>query len=445
MPATILEAWNSTASAAPGARALADAAGGKTWTRRELDALAKKWAAAAGDSLSGETIVFAEPNGPGWFEVFLGSLKSGAVPAALDPGEPHETQRAVAEKIGAGFLWHSGRLNRIGAGRRRADGGRILKLTSGSTGEPRALPFTDAQMLADGRQICAAMGIRSGDVNLGLIPFGHSYGLGNLVLPLIAQGTAIVCGLSALPQAIAAAVEQWRPTVFPAVPALLRALAEAEIEPGKIRSLRTVISAGSDLPVEVAQAFYRRFGLKIHSFYGSSETGGIAYDRTGDAALSGRGVGTPLKGVRLVFGRGRRFTVESPAVFTLGNRRARRTHGIHRPADFAQLNARRELVLFGRSGRLIKIAGRRLSPAEIEQALRQLPGIRDAFAAPHPGRSDVLAAAVTGDTSAGAVRAALRGRVAPWKIPKKLIVLKQFPLTARGKPDTRRLLGLLES
>jgi acyl-CoA synthetase (AMP-forming)/AMP-acid ligase II len=446
MPATILEVWNSTARSSPGARALIDATREKTWNRRELDALAKKWAAATAGSVAGETVVFAESNGPGWLEVFLGSLMSGAVPAALDPGEPAEAQRAIAEKIGARFLWSSGRLDRIGGGRRRRrDGRRILKLTSGSTGEPRALPFTDAQMLADGRQICATMGIRFDDVNLGLIPFGHSYGLGNLVLPLIAQGTAVVCGLSALPQAVAAAIEQWRPTIFPAVPALLRALAEADVDPRKIRSLRTVISAGSILPAEVAEAFYRRFGLKIHSFYGSSETGGIAYDRTGDAALNGRGVGMPLQGVRLAFGRGRRFTVESPAVFTLGNRRAGRTHGIHLPADFAQLTARRELMLLGRSGRLIKIGGRRLSPAEIEQALRKLPGIRDAFAAPHPRRPDVLAAAVAGTTSADAVRAALRGRMAPWKIPRKIIVLEQFPLTARGKPDNRRLLELLES
>ena len=49
--------------------------------------------------------------------------------------------------------------------------------------------ITDAQMLADGRQICATMGIRPGDLNLGLIPFGHSYGLGNLVVPLLTQSS----------------------------------------------------------------------------------------------------------------------------------------------------------------------------------------------------------------------------------------------------------------
>ena len=51
-----------------------------------------------------------------------------------------------------------------------------------------------------------------------------------------------------------------------------------------------MISAGAVLPPAVAQAFFERFGVKIHNFYGSSETGGICYDRTGSASLSGRSV-----------------------------------------------------------------------------------------------------------------------------------------------------------
>ena len=58
-----------------------------------------------------------------------------------------------------------------------------------------------------------------------------------------------------------------------------------------------MISAGAPLSAEVAQQFYRRYGIKIHNFYGSSETGGICYDRTGNATLSGRSVGKPLSGV----------------------------------------------------------------------------------------------------------------------------------------------------
>ena len=64
------------------------------------------------------------------------------------------------------------------------------------------------------------------------------------------------------------------------------------------------------MDAEVAEAFFAKFGRKVHSFYGSTETGGITFDRSGEAARTGRSVGAPLPGVRLRFGRGGRFDPE---------------------------------------------------------------------------------------------------------------------------------------
>jgi acyl-CoA synthetase (AMP-forming)/AMP-acid ligase II len=52
------------------------------------------------------------------------------------------------------------------------------------------------------------------------------------------------------------------------------------------RSVDSLVSAGAPLPPDVARDFGRRFGCRLHGFYGSSETGGIAYDRTGQATLA---------------------------------------------------------------------------------------------------------------------------------------------------------------
>ena len=101
MSASLLHAWSRTVAVAPAARALCDAASGRTWSRQELDTLAAAWRAAHGSDVAGQTVMFAEPNGPGWLEVFLGLLKSGAVIVALDPGEPPAAQRAIATAIGA--------------------------------------------------------------------------------------------------------------------------------------------------------------------------------------------------------------------------------------------------------------------------------------------------------------------------------------------------------
>lgn len=447
MTATLLEAWNALVQSAPAAPILTDAASGRSLTRGELDAEARAWCDAHGAGLKEVTVVLAEPNGPAWFRAFLGLLHAGAVIVPLDPGEPEAAQRETTERLRAGGRWSGGEWHRGAASPRRArDGRRLLKLTSGSTGAPRALAFTDAQMLADGRQICAGMDIRSTDTNFGLIPFGHSYGLGNLVVPLVAQGTAIVCGAAPLPHAMAATIARWRPQVFPAVPALLRALVVSDIPAEQLASLRTVISAGAPLAADVAEAFAVKFGRPVHSFYGSSETGGITYDATGEAARAGRSVGRPLPGVRLAWGRGQRFTVTSAAVMTLGGRaKSDEGWGTHRPADLAELNAEGELVLQGRAGRFVKIAGRRLNLAEVERALRGVPGVRDAWVVPHGTRADALAAAVATGLTAEALRAALHERLASWKIPKRLVTLPAFPLTARGKTDTRALRAQLES
>jgi acyl-coenzyme A synthetase/AMP-(fatty) acid ligase len=383
--------------------------------------------------LVGRSALLAARNCPEWLACWLALLEAGAIPIALDPDEPEEAQRAVARQVGAQWRWRGGELELLDPGpsrRRRVRDCCLCKLTSGSTGAPRVLPFTHAQMIADGRQVCATMGIETGDMNFAVIPFGHSYGLGNLVLPLVLQGTPIVIGSGPLPQSIAAECQRWRPTVFPAVPALLRLLTMTDVGADALASLRLVISAGVALDPGVARTFAEKFGRPVHGFYGSSETGGICFDRTGEATAQGRSVGTPLEGVRLEFRRGRRFAVRGPAVMR---------DGVYAPPDRGELNAAGELVLLGRTGRVVKVAGRRLDLAEVEQALRALPGVREAWACAHPRKAEAVAAAVVGGQTAGELRTALASRVAAWKIPDRLLVLPEFPVTTRGKPDTRRL------
>ena len=432
---TLLSAWAATLATAPHAVALIEAPADHTHTRAQLDALASAFAAALPPGVARRRVTFALPNGPGWFAAFLGLLRAGATPVPLDPAEPAAQQLRLAAAARASFAWIDGKLVAVPDAPARSPGRHALvKLTSGSTGTPRALAFSHAQMLADGRHVCASMDIRPDDRNLAVIPFGHSYGLGNLVVPLLAQGTSLVCVDTPLPHALAAAITRHRATVFPAVPALLRVLAEADLAPDALSPLRVVISAGSPLPTATAQAFHARFGLKPHGFYGSSETGGIAYDRGGDDTLAGASVGTALDGVSITPLRGQRVRVRSAAVL----RRAG-----HIPADRARLEPDGRLVLLGRAGRLHKIGGRRLDLGELENTLRALPGVADAFVAPHPDDPEQLAAVLATTLDTAALRALLRAHLASWKIPRRLVPLPAFPLTARGKPATAALRALL--
>lgn len=440
---TLSGVWNRTVRRAPHALALIGS-DGRQWTRKELAAHADAWVqalpAGAAAMLRGRAVVFSAPNGAEWFAIFLGLLATGAVPAALDPHEPAEAQRAMAATLRAAASWRDGKLELVAGHRPRRYDAEIalLKVTSGSTGAPRALAFTAANMLADGRNICATMGIGPRDLNLAAIPLGHSYGLGNLVIPLLAQGTALACAASPLPQALAADFARWRPTVFPGVPAMWRALATAEIPPAALASLRTGISAGAPLPPEVARDFAARFGKLLHSFYGSSETGGITYDRTGAAAVSG-GVGRALRGVQLNVLPGKKLEVSSGAVFTRGNRRRAGELGAWIMPDRVKSDAKGNLVLLGRRGRTVKIAGRRVDPGEIAARLRRLEGVSEVWVGASAGAEPVLGAAVASTKTKLALRAELQADTAAWKVPKKWLVLPALPLTARGKIDTAEL------
>lgn len=458
MKHALLQAWEKTLRRRVGDRAVVQAADGAAVTFRELDARASAWlqkhtgnwshgdpAVVAGRSaagsprlqeLQGRAVVFAAANGVGWLEMFLGLLKAGAVVVPLDAAEPPAAQQRLAESIRAGFWWEGTKLKPLAGARRYRDPAVcLIKVTSGSTGQPRPLVFTAGQLLADGRQVTATMGIRPRDLNYALIPLGHSYGLGNLTVPLLAQGVPLVCGSAPLPHAIAADFARWHPTVFPGVPAMWRALATSDLA---LASLRLGISAGAPLPPGVARDFATRFGRRLHGFYGSSETGGIAYDASGQATLAGS-VGRAMRGVKLTRLKGERLRVSSAAVLTQGNRRRIGRWGAWVMPDRVAWTGRGGLTLLGRRGATVKIAGRRVNLGEVSDRLRRLSGVRDAWVGVSPGAEPVLGAVVAGDRPAVELRGELLADTAAWKIPKKLLVVAALPLTARGKPDLRAL------
>ena len=141
------------------------------------------------------------------------------------------------------------------------------------------------------------MGITDADVNFAIIPVSHSYGFSNLITPLIARGVPIALSSDPMPRAILDDLESSGATVFPGMPVFYQAFGELREVP-QLNRLRLCISAGAPLSLEVARRFREKFQRPIHSFYGSSECGGICYDREAAARDAGF-VGEPMKGVSL--------------------------------------------------------------------------------------------------------------------------------------------------
>jgi long-chain acyl-CoA synthetase len=332
----------------------------------------------------------------------------------------------------------------------------VLKLTSGSTDLPKAAIASERHVINDGRHIVEAMGIGRHDVNFACVPISHSYGIGNLVMPLLMQGTQVALrqsfnAASLMPDLMASGA-----TIFPGVPFMfdhIRSLGPAARLP---RALRLLITAGARIDPQTVDWFRACLNRKLHSFYGSSETGGIAYDDSEIVQEPGD-VGRPMpetcvtiertgaaagrifvRGNAVAFGYARTVGAASTAAFRDGGFLSR---------DLGALDEEGRLVLTGRASELVNVAGHKVDPVEVERTLLALPGIADArvLGASCDRRGQQVVAFVVRTNAALtalAIRQLCAGTLSTYKIPRRFIFLERLPIDARGKTDRRALEAL---
>jgi len=429
--------WQQVLASRGDSVALTDAESGEVWSFHALDHRAVEWLAthAPLPDAIGKVWCLALTDRVEWMAVFLAAIKAGAVVLPLEPAAI-DTLRNQALAQGAEFLIDDSGVHLLGMGSARP-GFFLIKLTSGTTGAAKALPFIELEMLADGAQIMRSMSISAQDRNYAIIPLGHSYGLGNLVMPFFMAGVPIVLASSPYPQVMVEELTQFPCTVLPLVPPLVKALSMVSLESKPLPGLRLVISAGSALATKVAQDFNENVGLPVHNFYGSSETGGICFDRTGVLPKVAGAVGTAMDGVKLSIGEDQSIQVQSKAVC-----HAAYHDGICTLHDFGQLDEAGTLHLVGRHADIVKIAGRRVSLSEIELALCALDGVSDAYVSSRVGRSGELrcVALFLGSAESDAVKANLLLTTLPdWKRPKTLRKVDHILYNARGKIDRKAM------
>ena len=314
---------------------------------------------------------------------------------------------------------------------------RHLKTTSATTSAPKTIAFTDSQLAADADNIVATMGLRPDWPNLGAISLAHSYGFSNLVLPLLLHGIPLILAPSPLPLVVCAAAKPHRDITLAGVPALWNAWHEG----GALGdNIRLAICAGAPLPLSVEQAVFASTGIKIHNFYGSSECGGIAYDTAVTPRADESFAGQPMKNVSLELGADGTLVVRSAAVG--------QTYwpmptdalagGRFQTSDLVELKDG-SIYLRGRVGDQINVAGRKVSPAAIEQVLRECEAVTDCLVFGVPSRdtdrTDLIVAcvAVRRSITAKELKAFLLQKLAGWQVPREWWFVKSLETNQRGK------------
>jgi acyl-CoA synthetase (AMP-forming)/AMP-acid ligase II len=401
--------WRAVVAAHSQENALRDAASGRSWTFAELAAAADQ------EVLAGHAqVAYPGATGPEFIFAVLRAWQAGAVVCPLEPGQPPPAVPAPPAGI------------------------RHLKLTSGTSGLPKCVAFTAAQLAADADAIVRTMGLRRDWPNLGVISLAHSYGFSNLVLPLLLHGIPLILASAPLPAAVLAAAQLTggQPLTLPAVPAMWRAWHESNSIPTNVR---LAISAGAVLPLGLEQAVHGRSGLKIHNFLGASECGGIAYDRSTFPRTDPTFVGQPLEGVRLSAAADGRLQVEGPSVGTTywPNPDETLSGSRYLTGDLAELTPA-GVFLRGRAGDVINVAGRKLAPETVEAALRLHPGVRECLVLGLPAddpRGEAIAAVVAGspEISGPLLREHLLNHLPAWQVPRVWQLEATLTPNGRGK------------
>jgi acyl-CoA synthetase (AMP-forming)/AMP-acid ligase II len=339
---------------------------------------------------------------------------------------------------------------------RRYAGSAVLKLTSGSTNIPRAAVTTDGQLIADSTRLAAAMNIMPSDVQMATIPVSHAYGLGNLVMPLLLQGTQVVMRDSFIPLQLMADARRSRARLFPGVPFMFEFFLSLPPTVEWPPSLTSLISAGAPLKQGTVRAFHARFGLKIHSFYGTSESGGITFDGGDEIDDSGT-VGFPIPGVTVTLRdqedvKGRVHVASSGVAtgYTDGPDDVF-TDGGFLTGDYGTWDERGRLALGGRVSSFVNVAGHKVRPDEVEDVLRAMPGVADVrvIGADDSRRGEQIVACVVAERAGTiqelAVRRFCAARLAPHKIPRAIVFVDAIPTTARGKVDRTALAHIIKA
>ena len=410
-------------------------------------------------------------NHPSWPALLLACLRLQVIPLPLgrhiEAGERSAALKTcgaacLLEAVQNGIVVSNADISALVGTPRRGVRGRLgepslpepppkfLKLTSGTTAAPRAISFQTRQLVADCDNICDTMGITSSDLNFGVIPFSHSYGFSNLITPLLCRGVPLAASEDRLPRAILSDLCRTGATVFPGMPVFYQAFEKMEEIPA-LPFLRLCVSAGAPLSQCTGRDFTEKFHLKIHSFYGASECGGIAYDASESPDYEDHFVGQPMRNVRVTLlddadpslikvtsaavGDGY-FPVPDPS--SLGR-------GHFFPSDLIQ-RSERGMSLAGRVSDIINVAGRKLNPMEVEARLASFPGVRQAvvFGAPSTLRNEEAIACVAADASFP-VADLLRychSVLSAWQVPKDVWLVDQIPSNDRGKISRRDLARL---
>ena len=333
--------------------------------------------------------------------------------------------------------------------------------TSGTTSRPKIVPLSHANLAASARNIGASLELTDTDRCLNVMPLFHIHGLIAAVLSGLAAGGEVVCtpGFNAL------RFRRWlddiKPTWYTAVPTMHQAIL-SRVKPGEplATTLRFIRSSSSSLPPQVMAALEETFGCPVIEAYGMTEathqmasnplppaprkpgTVGIAAgpevaiaDAEGHILEQGAPGEIVISGPNVTAGYESNPQANAENFFDRedGNGRWFRT------GDQGMIDEEGYLSITGRLKEIINRGGEKISPREVDDILMDHEAVAQVvtFAMPHDKLGEDVAAAIVLREGAAADERAIRdfaaARLAPFKVPRRILFLDEIPKGSTGK------------
>ncbi len=414
----------------------------------------------------GRAFWFAPRNDPPSVALILAAFSAGAVPVLADPVWTDNEREKIRARDGVdlfiscagGVLEAMDRapldLSRFvvhdearGGAPRLLSGTILGRFTSGSTSLPRCLqfPWSAVHAAASGWQ--RAVGLDVGDRVLCLATLNNGLGFNTSFLSVFLVGAelGLLPAQRLLPSAIHRALADGGSTVLVAFPFAFDLLMRAGRD--LPTSIRAAVSSAAKLDAVTQRYFFQR-GTPICNYYGLAEAGPVTCNLDGDAESLGR----PLSHAELLITddggsvrpRGEsgvlRVKTTSMAVDyldadspTFSARLDER--GYYVTSDRARFDGEGRLCLLGRVDALVNVNGRKIEPLEVETAIRELAEVSAVIVRGEErlGKTALVAYVESGGLSEQAVLRHCAERLAGYKVPHIVHLVRAFPRSSSGK------------
>jgi long-chain acyl-CoA synthetase len=387
----------------------------------------------------------------------------------LPAAKAREARAALTEKTADATPWTQlARHDPLPDSHRRpaTDDLAIIQYTSGTTGAPKGAMLSHANLLANAAQSRAwvpSIVRGEGCVVYAVLPMFHAYGLTLCLTFAMSMGARLVLFPKFDPDLVLAATKRHPATFLPLVPPIAeRLLAAAEAQGVSLAGTDIAISGAMALPHELVVPFEKATGGYLVEGYGLSECSPVLMaNPVAENRVPGT-VGLPLPGTecRVVDpddphtdveqGARGELVVRGPQVFSGYYGKPEETEAVFvdgwfRTGDIVRIDEGGFVRIVDRIKELIITGGFNVAPTEVENVVRQHPGIADVavvgLPSEHSGEEVVAAVVASPDATLDPeeVRTFARGILTPYKVPRRVVVVDELPTSLIGKVLRRQV------